>query len=139
MGAGKFWTDNGDGTFTLDQIDFNYANSAYSYLDLYFMGLLPQDEVPDFFLIQNLAHVGFDSNNKPIYSGDRLDITVENVIPANGPRLPAFETSQKDFNLGLIGIVCQGLLPVPCCWNEWRELKTALLITGHKRQAACQR
>ena len=127
MGAGKFWTDNGDGTFTFEQIDFSYTNSAYSYLDLYLMGLLPQDDVPDFFLIQNLAHVGFDSNNKPIYSGDRLDITVEDVIAANGPRLPAFETSQKDFNLGLIGIVLPGTTPSPMLLERMAGIKDGFI------------
>ena len=125
MGAGKFWTDNGDGTFTFEQIDFNSVTSAYSYLDLYLMGLLPQDDVPDFFLIQNLAHVGFDSNNKPIYSGDRLDITVEDVIAANGPRLPAFETSKKDFNLGLIGIVLPGAAPSPMLLKRLAGIREA--------------
>ena len=124
MGDFKLWTDNGDGTFTFEQ---NTDNTAYSYLDLYLMGLLPKDDVPDFFLIQNLAHVGFDSNNKPIYSGDRLDITVEDVIAANGPRLPAFETSQKDFNLGLIGIVLPGAAPSPMLLERMKGIKDGFI------------
>jgi hypothetical protein len=113
MGASKFWTDNGDGTFTGQNIDFNQTNSAYSYLDLYFMGLLPPDEVPDFFLIQNLSFIGPEGSSidKTIYAGDRLAITIEDVIAANGPRVPGFEDSQKEFTLGLIGIVMPGAVP----------------------------
>ena len=62
------------------------------------MGLLPKDDVPDFFLIQNMAFIGRDSNNDRVWSGDRLDITVDDVIAANGPRVPSFQNAQKDFN-----------------------------------------
>ena len=123
--AGNHWTDNGDGTFTSEGDPFLYPTKAYSYLDLYLMGLLPQDEVPDFFLIQNLAFIGPDSNNKRVFSGDRLDITVEDVIAANGPRLPSFENSQKDFNLGIIGIVLPGAAPSPMLLARMAGIRAA--------------
>ena len=125
MGSGKFWIDNGNGTFTEQQIDFSYDKLPYSYLDLYLMGLLPKDDVPDFLLIQNMAFIGRDSNNDGLYSGDRLDITVDDVIAANGPRVPSFQEAQKDFNLGLIGFVLPGAAPSPMLLERMAGIREA--------------
>jgi len=131
---GRYFTDNDDGTFTSETYAFDSAETvafrpapAYSYLDLYLMGLLPPDGVPDFFLIQNLAFIGPDSsnNNKAVWSGDRLDVTIEDVIAANGPRLPSFENSQKDFNLGIIGIVLPGAAPSPMLLERMAGIRAA--------------
>ncbi len=101
--GGNYWQDNGDGTFTrLNQSVF----IGYSYLDLYLMGFLAEQDVPDFFLIENFGGVA-----NPIVSGNRLNLTVGNVIAHNGPRLPSFENSQKDFNMGFVGIVQNQQLP----------------------------
>ena len=127
MGAFKFWTDNGDGTFTSEQTDFYDANTAYSYLDLYLMGLLPKEDVPDFFLIQNLAMIGSYDNGNEIYSGNRLDVTIEDVIAANGPRIPSFENSQKDFNLGIIGIVMPGAASSPLLLERIAGIKKVFI------------
>ncbi|MCZ6757030.1 MAG: hypothetical protein O7C39_01990 [Bacteroidetes bacterium] len=84
---------------------------TYSYLDLYLMGFLAGQDVPDFFLIENLSYVGSDGNGNSVWSGDRLNVTVGNHITINGPRLPSFGNSQKDFNTGFVGIVQNEDLP----------------------------
>ena len=89
------------------------------------MGLLPKDDVPDFFLIQNLTFICADSNNDEVWSGDRLDITVDDVIAANGPRVPSFQSAQKDFNLGLIGIVLPGAAPSPMLLERMAGIREA--------------
>ncbi len=108
--GGNYWQDNGDGTFTLLARCCEQA-TGYSYLDLYMMGFLAEQDVPDFFLIQNLSFVGTDGDGNEIWSGNRLNLTVGNEIAFNGPRLPVFESSQRDFNTGFVGIVQNGNLP----------------------------
>jgi len=46
-----------------------------------------------------------------VYGGDPLTVTIEDVIAANGPRLPAFEDSQREFKTGMVAIVLNGAEP----------------------------
>ena len=49
--GGRYWRDNGDGTFTpLD----GYWGGGHSWLDLYATGLAEVNEVPDMFVLRNL-------------------------------------------------------------------------------------
>ena len=75
------------------------------------MGFLPQEDVPAFFLIEDAQFVGSDTDGNEVHRGTRIDISVEDEIAENGPRLPIFEASQKDFNIGFIGIVQPGRAP----------------------------
>lgn len=110
MGGGV-WQDNFDGTFT--QLDDNYYVPAtgYSYLDLYLMGLIAPSEVPDFFLLKNLVPAGKDSNGHPIFRADRLKVTIQDVIAAEGSRVPTVDNSQRKFNTGMVMIVEHGAKP----------------------------
>ncbi|MCH7803696.1 MAG: hypothetical protein IH937_06400 [Acidobacteria bacterium] len=108
--GGSFWQDNGDGTFTLFAQPFLQAG-GYSYLDLYLMGLLAQEDVPVFFLVEDPQFEGYDTDGNQVFGGTRTDISVEDEIAENGPRLPIFEASQKEFNIGFIGIVQPGSAP----------------------------
>lgn len=112
MGGGV-WQDNFDGTYT--QLDDNYYVPAtgYSYLDLYLMGLISPAEVPDFFILRNLKPVGHDANGHPIFKADRTKITIQDVIAAEGPRLPDVDHSQKNFNTGMVVVVEHGKTPSP--------------------------
>jgi hypothetical protein len=91
------------------------------------MGLLPTDEVEDFFLVLNPRYIGPDGFGNPSFTGSRLDITVEDVIDANGPRLPPFETSQKEFNLGIVGMVKNGNPPSPRLLDRMTGIRQAFL------------
>jgi hypothetical protein len=110
MGGGV-WQDNFDGTFT--QLDDNYYVPAtgWSYLDLYLMGLIGAQEVPDFFILRNLVPAGRDAQRRPIYKADRTKITIQDVIAAEGPRLPDVYHSQRTFNTGMVMIVEHGKQP----------------------------
>ncbi len=101
MGGG-YWQDNNDGTFTRIADAFFVPASGYSYLDLYLMGLVQAEEVPDFFLIEDLKLINSDNPDRPIYSGSRIDITVEDVIASAGPRSVSFIESQKQFNTAFV-------------------------------------
>jgi hypothetical protein len=110
MGGGV-WQDNFDGTFT--QLDDNYYVPAtgWSYLDLYLMGLISAQEVPDFFILRNMVSAGRDTQGRPIYKANRTKITIQDVIAAEGPRLPDVYHSQRAFNTGMVVIVEHGRKP----------------------------
>ena len=110
MGGGV-WQDNFDGTFT--QLDDNYYVPAtgWSYLDLYLMGLIGAQEVPDFFILRNLVPAGRDAQGRPIYKANRTKVTIQDVIAAEGPRLPDVYHSQRTFNTGMVTIVEHGKQP----------------------------
>jgi hypothetical protein len=89
------WKDNNNGTFTADQrIGYRYGD-----LDLYGMGLMAPDELPPFFLIDGIpgyTHVPcglYDQTaGRPLgmtVQGTRVDITADDIIAANGRRIPS--------------------------------------------------
>jgi hypothetical protein len=90
---GLAWTDNRNGTFTWTDSSVRFGN-----LDLYGMGLIAADEVPPFFAIEDVpnykrpACADWRAGGIPTtrtVSGTRLDLSIEDVVAANGPRIPA--------------------------------------------------
>lgn len=85
---GNHWVDHGDGTFTTD-ID---APRVYSPLDLYMMGWLGPDEVPDTFLVVPDDPGELTRESAPAYlwddpeavtlSGTRVEITLDDILEA---------------------------------------------------------
>jgi len=110
MGGGV-WQDNLDSTFTQLDDDYYVPATGWSYLDLYLMGLIAPSEVPDFFILSNLAPVGRDPNGHPIIKAERTKITIQDVIAAEGPRLPDVDHAQKNFNTGFVLVVEHGKTP----------------------------
>ncbi len=113
---GNDWNDNGDGSFSTFT---NASRMTFSDLDLYMMGLAPPEQVPPFFVIRN-AETGNlrDSNGGRIQPasppetggeiktlrGDRVDITIDDVIRAEGQRLPTHVDSQKTWRMATVFI-----------------------------------
>lgn len=136
MGGGV-WQDNLDGTYT--QLDDNYYVPAtgYSYLDLYLMGFLSPSEVPDFFILRNLVPAGKDGNGHPIFKADRTKITIQDVIAAEGPRLPDPGHSQKHFNTGMVMVVEHGKAPTAELIERTNGIRERWIdywttVTGHR-------
>jgi hypothetical protein len=75
------------------------------------MGLMSAAEVPDFFLLDNLVQVGSDANGRPIFKADKRKVTVDDVIAAEGPRLPDIAMAQRRFNTGIVVMVEHGRRP----------------------------
>lgn len=101
---GSGWKDNGDGTFTATS-----TMNGYSPLDLYLMGMVPKEQVPPMLLIDNPA---IDKNQLPqlgaTISGTPKTVTIDDIIAAEGPRIPDSGSSQKKFNVGFILLVRPG-------------------------------
>ncbi len=110
MGGGV-WQDNFDGTYTQLDDDYYVPATGWSYLDLYLMGLITPGEVPDFFILRNLVPGGRDGNGRPIFKADRTKVTIQDVIAAEGPRLPDVAHSQRHFNTGMVVVVEHGKTP----------------------------
>jgi len=110
MGGGV-WQDNFDGTYTQLDDDYYVPATGWSYLDLYLMGLISPAEVPDFFILRNLVPMGKDANEHAIFKADRTKVTIEDVIAAEGKRLPGVDKSQRRFNTGMVIVVQHGAKP----------------------------
>jgi len=110
MGGGV-WQDNFDGTYTQLDDDYYVPASGYSYLDLYLMGLISAAEVSDFFILRYLVPAGKDANGLAIFKAKRTKVTIQDVIAAEGPRLPDVDHSQRNFNSGIVVIVEHGKSP----------------------------
>jgi len=111
MMGGGVWQDNFDGTYTQLDDDYYVPATGYSYLDLYNMGLLAPEEVPEFFILENLTPTGRDPNGHSIVKADRTKLTIQDVIAAEGPRKPDIDHSQRNFNTGMVLVVEHGKKP----------------------------
>ncbi len=109
--GGGVWQDNFDGTFTQLRDGYFVPAAGYSYLDLYLMGLISTADVPDFFILNNLVRAGKDTNGHPVFRAERTKVTIQDVIAAEGRRLPDVAQSQRKFNTGIVVVVTHGQSP----------------------------
>jgi hypothetical protein len=109
--GGGVWQDNFDGTYTQLRDGFFVPATGYSYLDLYLMGLISAAEVPDFFILKNLVRAGKDAHGRPLFRAERTKVTIQDVIAAEGPRVPDVDHSQRKFNTGIVVVVEHGRSP----------------------------
>jgi hypothetical protein len=136
MGGGV-WQDNFDGTFTQLDDDYYVPATGYSYLDLYLMGLIAPSEVPDFFILRDLVAAGRDASGHPIFKADRTKVTIQDVILAEGPRLPDVDHAQKQFNTGFVVMVEHGKTPSRELVDRTSGIRGAWMdyfatVTGHR-------
>lgn len=135
--GGSAWQDNLDGTFTQLRGGFFVPASGYSYLELYLMGLIAATEVPDFYIVRPLIRIGTDANGRPVFKGERMKITIQDVIAAEGPRLPDVNHSQRYFNTGIVLIVEHGRTPSAALTNRANGIRQQWIdywgiTTGHR-------
>ena len=104
--------DDGGGSFHFEQA----TDLAYSTVELYQQGLIPPEEVGPLYRVLDAS--GFDPATcfgQPIdehtyscevsYQGTREDFTIDDVIAAIGPRVPAYGAAQTEFRMAFI-LVC---------------------------------
>ncbi|MHB8883063.1 MAG: CARDB domain-containing protein, partial [Thermodesulfovibrionales bacterium] len=101
---GNTWQDNGNGTFTSVR-----ARKYYSPLDLYLMGFIDKSQVPPMLLIENpdidpkrVSQVGVTMSGTPRY------ITIDDIIAAEGERVPGPADAQRTFKTAFIFITEPG-------------------------------
>jgi Tol biopolymer transport system component/flagellar hook assembly protein FlgD/fibronectin type 3 domain-containing protein len=101
---GNTWQDNGDGTFTSVK-----ARKYYSQLDLYLMGFIDKSEVPPMLLIENpdidparVSEVGVTISGSPRY------VTIDEIVAAEGDRIPGPAQAQRSFTTAFIYVTAPG-------------------------------
>ena len=102
--------DNGDGSFTTVA-----GADRYSSLDRYLMGLIPSSEVGPLFHVSNVSGTTKtrDSGTEigATFRGTRVDLTVNEIIAANGVRIPDAQATPKTFRQAYILLVRAGTSP----------------------------
>jgi hypothetical protein len=111
--GGAVYQDNGDGTFTVLDRGSMQPASGFSYLELYLIGVLAPEDVPPFFLLTNPRPAGRDGQGRPMVRAERIDITIEDVIAHNGPRVPSFADAPREFTTAFVAVVLPGRTPSP--------------------------
>lgn len=95
---GSRWRDNDNGTFTALE-----AQTYFSPLDLYLMGMIGKEQVPPLLLIENPS---LESDKLPeigaIISGIARTVTIDEIIAVEGERLPLPAQAQKQFKIAFI-------------------------------------
>ena len=133
--GGQFWRDNGDGTFT----PFDGVRAGgHSWLDLYMMGLASPDEVPDMFILRNVRPVNEGDRRGP-HTGDKEIVSIEQVVAAEGARIPSARDAQKDFNAAFVYLLESGQTPEPEMLRLHAEYRDKVIehwshVTGGRSQ-----
>ena len=115
---GNVWRDNGNRTFTTETSFYNFG---FNPLDRYLMGFAPAESVPDWFLVTDVGawdcsqpYRGQELNPSyypPIFGGvqdqvtvrgTRVNISIDDVIAAEGERRPGYAQSPKEFSMAFV-------------------------------------
>lgn len=92
---GAAWRENPDGTFSRSDHHLRLPG-GFSALDLYAMGVIPPEQVPDTFLLRDVEDLG---GNR--YQANKVTVRIEDIIAAMGPREPPSVNEQKEYRLGV--------------------------------------
>ncbi|HET8547187.1 MAG TPA: hypothetical protein VFL57_04245 [Bryobacteraceae bacterium] len=85
---------------------------GYSPLDQYLMGLRPKEEVPDTFLVRRATVAANRSPQVGVtFSGERQNVTVDDIIEAVGRRTPDHTVAQRRFRFAFVLITPEGQEP----------------------------
>ena len=92
------------------------AGVRYGPLDQYLMGLRAAEEVPPFFVVRSPSETastdrGRDPEPNVTFSGTRRDVTIAEVIAAEGPRSPAFGEAPRTVRQAFIYVAVGGPAP----------------------------
>jgi uncharacterized protein (TIGR03437 family) len=121
---GNVWQDNGNGTFTsVNLID------GFSRLDHYLMGLRPASDVPDTFVIANPSGTTRTRESSPrpniTVNGTRQNVTINQIIDANGARNPDVSSAPKNFRAAVVLLVQSGQQPTAATLNKITRYRLA--------------
>jgi hypothetical protein len=103
---GNFWQDQGGGRF------FSLsATERYSPLDQYAMGLIGAAEVEPFFLVGDCFNRSAAPEVGAGIQGPRIDVTIDQIIAAEGQRVPDFRKAPHAFDMAFILVSEAGQFP----------------------------
>ena len=120
VNGGGVWTDNGDGTFTRQDV-WHTKVRGLSALDLYAMGMIPPEEVPDTFILRPAEETFPEGTVR----ATKVPVRIEDVIAAMGPRVPAAAESRREFRLGVY-LLHDGISPRPDLLQRARSVSAVV-------------
>jgi hypothetical protein len=99
--GGTRWVENGDGTFTSAPYRTYYS---YSPVELYLMGFVPAETVPAWWYVgdQPALTAPYYPPVGSTFAGTRVDLIVDDIISVEGPRVPAYPDTQRDFRVAFV-------------------------------------
>src|SRR5262245_7133070 len=129
MVGGNDWQDNGDGTWTTAG-----ATLRYGPIERYLLGYAPASEVDSFIVLEGNAPTGcqppanYTREHHPL-AGVTCPATpqrfsIQDVISANGPRLPDAATSPKHHRYGFILLIANGTLPTQADLDKLNAIRS---------------
>lgn len=95
------------------------AMSTYSRLDLYAMGLVNESDVPPFFYVESPVNTssGVNRESPPTlnvtFNGTRRDVLIQDIVVANGPRVPGSAESPRLHTQAFVYVVSAGRTAAP--------------------------
>jgi hypothetical protein len=103
---GNHWQEEGGNRFTSIG-----ATERYNPLDQYAMGLIGAAEVPPFYSVGNCSNRSAAPTIGASILGPRIDVTIDQVIAAEGPRVPDFRKAPHIFDMAFILVAEAGQFP----------------------------
>ena len=112
--------DQGGGTFK--SVD---STVGFGPLDLYIMGLIPPSEVPPLFIVRSgdvLPEAPPEAGVQ--LHGERVDLTIDDVIAAEGPRVPSSAQAPHSFNMAFVLVERNGQAPSAASLQKLETFRT---------------
>jgi hypothetical protein len=78
------------------------ATERYSPLDQYAMGLIAAADVPPFYYVDGCPDPAAPPEVGALVLGNRIDLTIDDIIAAEGPRVPEAAKAPHTFNMAFI-------------------------------------
>ena len=103
------------------------ATDTYSEFDQYIMGFIPAEEVDPSFVVTQAQGPVFNGRAPAIgveFNGVRQAVPIDDVIRAEGDRVPHARVSQRDFNVGIMLVVEEGAQPSQESLDRLERLRT---------------
>ncbi len=103
--------DNGPGASP--RFETTATVEGYSPLDQYLMGLRAPEDVPATFLVTNPSYGGFNRGPQRgvQFDGVRRDVTIDEIVRAEGRRTPDHTVAQRHFRFAFIVLTSEGVQP----------------------------
>ncbi len=131
--GGNPWMAGANGSFTVS--GWSPVGIRYSMIDLYIMGLATAKDVPSFGVLENpvppvnltdpLEGGPYSAASFPWFgatsfaaTGTQRTVTMDDVVAANGPRVPDVSTSPKSWTLGVALVVEPTATPTEIAADE---------------------
>ena len=98
------------------------SSGYYAPMELYLMGLLPADEVPDMHVFKGVSVENNTFGDGTFYAESEVTYTIEDFIARYGERVPDYQSSQRDFQ-ALVVVVTDD----PVSDENWALIESDIL------------